>query len=376
VLLGGCSKLVPKLDEVIPDTRKEYQKSRSLPDLEVPPELSTEAIRDRMVIPEGGDAARYSTYQERRAERQRQQEVEKSQTSAIRVLENEHVLAIEGAPVQVWPKLLEFWQREGYALELDDVELGVIETAWNEDKAQLSRDKFKVFAEAGGEAGTTVLYVSHEGQELQPEGEELVWQRKPRDVERERTVVERLQRFMGGDLATAVAAAEPAAAADAEAGAEVEPEAPTSPALAPAVPAEPVVGGEAPVTGKPHHAELVSVGGGKVYLTVAEDFPTAWKTTARALEEAGVTVKDSDKGRGVYLIEMTPKAAGEEEDPGMLSKLKFWDRGKSAELQVSLTGVGEKTEVVVLDRDGRWETGEEAGRLLNRLHDVLNSGRI
>ena len=394
--LSGCSKLMPKLDEVIPDTRKDYQKSTSLPDLEVPPDLSTEAIRDRMAIPEGGKAARFSTFQERRADRQRAEEVEKSQSSAIRVLENEHVLAVEGAPVQVWPKLLEFWQTQGYALELDDVELGVIETAWNEDKAALSRDKFKIFAEAGGEAGTTVLYVSHEGQELSSEGEDLAWQRRPRDVELERGVVEKLQQFLGGG-STAVAAAP---APEVESGADLvsapatapASEASASTAVAPdadavigsdqsqasataALPQEAVIGSAAPATGESHHAEMVSVGGGKVYLTVAEDFPSAWKTTARALEQAGVQVKDSDKGRGVYVVQVGPDAGGGEES-GMLSKLKFWDRGAGSELQVSLTGVGDKTEVVVLDRDGRWETGDQASKLLTRLHDVLNSGRI
>ena len=77
---SGCSKLLPKFAEVIPDSRKDYQRAQTLPDLEVPPDLSSEAIRDRMAIPEGGQAARYSTFQERRAERQRAAELESDQT--------------------------------------------------------------------------------------------------------------------------------------------------------------------------------------------------------------------------------------------------------------------------------------------------------
>lgn len=403
VLIGvassGCSKFVPKLDEVIPDNRKNYEKSQSLPDLEVPPDLSTEAIRDRMAIPEGGEAARYSTYQERQATRQKTEQLEQSQNSAIRVLENEHVLAVDGAAVQIWPKLKEFWASKGYTLELDDVELGVVETAWTEDDAKLSRDKFKVFAEAGEKSGTTVLYVSHEGQELVPQGEDLVWQRKPRDAEREGAIVDELQAFLSGS-GTAVAAASDAGTAaavvgdtgtatDADAAAAIagigvdvsgaessdaaESDQPATDE-APATPGETAttVGEAAPVTTGPQHAELVSVGGGKVYLSVAEDFPSAWKTTGRALEKAGVSVRDSDKGRGVYVIEM----GGGEDDSGMLDKLKFWGSDNDTQLQISLTGVGEKTEVVVLDRDGRWETGDVAGELLGKLQDALNSGRI
>ena len=66
---AGCSRFVPKLDEVVPDKRTAYRKSETLPDLEVPPDLTTDAIQDRMAIPEGGTAS-YSTYQQRRSQQQ------------------------------------------------------------------------------------------------------------------------------------------------------------------------------------------------------------------------------------------------------------------------------------------------------------------
>ena len=370
VLTSGCgSRFFPKFDKVIPDNRKAYKKSQSLPDLEVPPDLSSEAIQDRLSIPDGGSAAQFSTYQERRADKQREVQLEKTQTAAIRLLENEHVLAVEGATVQVWPKLQEFWETQGYTLELDDAELGVIETAWSENESELERDRFKVFAEPGEEPGTTVLYVSHEGESLVPQGEDLVWERRPRNVDIERGFVERLQESMigaSGAIAT-MDAPQPSSLSASETETEtydesISPDAHT-------------VGTPAPDTTGMRHAELVSVGGGKVYLTVAQDFPTAWKTTGRALEKAGVDVKDSDKGRGIYLVELARQAV-EGEEPGVWNKLKFWDREKGAELQVSLTGVGGKTEVVVLNKDGRWETGDHAGELLSKLHDALNSGRI
>ncbi len=365
---SACTKLIPKLGEVIPDTRKEYQKAETLPDLEVPPDLSTEAIRDRMAIPEGGKVARYSAYQERRAVRQRAEQLEKTQTSAIRVLEDEYVLAVEGMAVQIWPKIREFWQDLGYTLDLDDVELGVIETAWIEDESELSREKFKVFADPGEEPGTTVLYISHEREELAPQGEDLVWQRKPHNADDVRKVVERLQEYMTDESAVVASTDEPSFDTSPEAKAPADDIAAT--VLEPRS-----IGTSMPDTVGPRHAEIVSVGGGKIYLTVAEDFPTAWKTTGRALEKAGVDVKDSDKGRGVYLVEMAREAVSDEET-GVWNKLKFWDREKGEEFQLSLTGVGDKTEVVVLDKDGRWETGDQAGLLLTMLHDALNSSRI
>jgi outer membrane protein assembly factor BamC len=366
---SGCSKILPKLDEVIPDNRREYTRAQTLPDLEVPPDLSTEAIRDRMTIPEGGEAARFSTYQERRAEQQRATEVENSQNSAIKLLENEHVLAVSGAPVQIWPKLETFFEAQGYTLELNDVELGILETSWIEDDSQLSRNKFKIFAENGEDSGTTVLYISQEGQELVPQGEDLVWQRGARDVDAERVLVESLHTELSGGSATGtaqIAAQEPG----------MDSSETSAPTAGDSTDDNAAVGQSPTATGEPRHAELVSVGGGKFYLTVAEDFARAWKTTGRALEDAGVDVKDSDKGRGLYIVAVSPTAQNGESESGVWNKLKFWDQSKAAEYQVSLTGVGEKTEVVVLDKNGRWETGDQAGVLLNKLHDALNSGRI
>ena len=334
--LSGCGKILPKFDEVLPDRRTEYKKSKSLPDLEVPPELTTDAIQDRMAIPSGGETARYSTYQERAAERKRNVELERSESGAIKLLENEHVLVVDGATIQIWPRLREFWQNLGYNLELDDEELGVIETAWNENQEELVRDKFKVFAEPGQEPGTTVLYVSHRGQGLTAQGDNLEWLPRERDVALERKLVERLEEELGG------LTADTGGYTDADSVAE---------------------------TSAAPRAELVSVGGGKIYLSLAEEFADAWRSTGSALSRAGIEVEQEDRSRGLYFVRM-PAAEGDRKK-GM-SRLKFWASDEN-EYQLSLTEVGSKTELVVLDEDGKWETSESAGRLLDRLNAEFNA---
>lgn len=357
--LGGCSKLTSKLDAVIPDNRTEYRKSRSMPDLEVPPGLTTDAIRDRMAIPEGGDEATFSTYQERIAKRKRDQELERSANDAIKVLEDEHILAVTGAPKQVWPQLQAFMAESGYELELDDEELGVIETVWDEDPEALTRDKFKVFAEAGQEAGTTLLYVSQKAEELGGGGE---WAPRERDKMQEREFVERLQAYLVGERAgprpedLTVAEAYGSAAAPAAEG-----EAGGAAAATPAIAA--TDGGL---------ASLVDAGGGKIYLAVEQDLAAAWRPVGNALEKAGYTIEQSDKSRGLYYVRV-PAAEGEAAKRGLLNKMKFWGGDEEHELQLNLTAVGDKTEVVVLDREGRWETGEIARRVLERLEQELEA---
>jgi len=362
--LAGCSKVVPKLDEVLPDNRVEYRKSKTMPDLEIPPELTTDAIRDRMAIPEGGETATYSTYQERVADRKRQQELERTANEAVRVLDNEHVLAVSGAIPQVWPQLVDLMQNQlGYQLDLNDEELGIIETIWIENEEALRREKFKIFVEPGEEAGTSVLYISNRAEELSQQGTGMVWKPATRDVAREKLLVERVQEKLGatgGAMAgstaeTTVAQAYPledSAASDwADDGSDYETQ-------------DSNAGG----TGR---AELISAGGGKVYLSVRESYAAAWASTGAAIGKAGYEVDQADKDRGIYYVRV-PAREGEIAKRGMLNKLKFWGNEDEHELQINLTGVGEKTEVVVLDKEGRWETGNVSKRILERLGRELN----
>lgn len=364
--LAGCSRLTSKLDAVIPDNRTEYRKSRTLPDLEVPPDLTTDAIRDRMAIPEGGDAATFSTYQERIAKRKREEELERSANDAIKVLDDEHILAVEGVPKQIWPQLRDFMSQSGYKLELDDEELGVIETVWDENPDTLTRDKFKIFAEAGQEAGTTVLYVSQRAEELKPQGDDMVWEATARDSVQEREFVERLQAFLVSGRMTPTSPSEQtveeaygaAAAAD------------TGAATADSDAAEAEV-----ADGDDGIASIVGAGSDKVYLSIRQEFADAWRATAPALERAGYTIDQSDKSRGIFYLRV-PASEGEAEKRGMLNKLKFWGDDDEHELQLNLTGVGTKTEAVVLDREGRWETGEIARRILEKLEQELEQGGV
>ena len=363
VMLAGCSKIMPKLDKVIPDTRTEYRKSRSMPDLEVPPDLTTDAIKDRMAIPDGGDAATYSSYQERIAQRKRQRELEKSANDAIKVLDNEHILAVQGAPKQVWPQLRKFMEEARYKLELDDEELGVIETVWDENAEQLTRQKFKIFAEAGEQAGTTLLYVSQRVETLAKKGDQMVWQPAERDAAQEKDLVSRLQQYLVG---ARTAPAPRPSVAEATEGTAKAPKA----AAAPAMTADEAYGARPATEGKV--ASLVSAGTGKLYLAIEQPFADAWTNVEMALERAGYAVDQADKDRGTFYLRVAP-ADGTTKKRGLLSKMKFWGKDDDQRLQLNLTAVGSRTEAVLLDKEGRWEQGEVTRKLLTAVAQGLES---
>ncbi|MEZ5447144.1 MAG: outer membrane protein assembly factor BamC [Gammaproteobacteria bacterium] len=340
ILVAGC-RYMPKLDEVLPDKRSEYKKSQTLPDLEVPPDLSTESINDKMAVPDE-EGASFSTYQERVAARKKAREEEGLAENAIEALSGEKVLVVPGSTSEVWDKLHAFWSENGFELDLDDAEYGVQETTWREDQDNLARDKYKIFAETGEDSGSTTLYVSHEGEEMRPDGEGLTWRRRTDTGARDR-IVAALQEYLGAAAGTSGARA----GGDTTSSGDY------------------VAGGEdasAPV------AEIVNSGDGKFYLSYPAEFAEAWSRTGEALAGAGLKVTSSDKGKGTYTVHFEGAPT---EKKGVLSKLAFW-KGGQKEYQLSLTGVGRKTEIVVLDEDGDWDKSEAAGALLSQLKSELN----
>ena len=392
MLAAGCSRVVPKLDEVLSDKRTAYKKSESLPDLEVPPELTTDAIQDRMAIPEGGRSASYSTYQQRRTQRESDSPAGAPAASA----ETEQVIVVDGEPDVVWGSVRRFWHELGYRLDIDDPVVGTMQTDWRENGVELTRDRFKVFVEAGQKPGTTLLFFAHVGEALSPDGEDLVWQSRPRDLDVEGKLAERLKKFVAsGRLSTVlpVAVALPAVTdvvENQEHEAPVEPSAnhkdsqhreqsrveESSPVSTPPTSAEPIAKASARTELEGERAELISAGEGKLYLAVEQDFALAWRSTGLALDQAGLTIEQADKSKGVYYIRFLEEAnddEGSEKKKRGWSRLAFWKRdGDSDQYQLSLTGVGDITEVVILNENGKWDTSKNASHILVRLHQELN----
>ncbi len=382
--LAGCAWVMPQLDKVMSDNRNEYKKSRTMPDLDVPPDLTSDAIRDRMAIPEGGETATYSTYQERTAQRKQQAATQQTATpqsatqapapEAIKVVDGEHTLTVQGAPAVVWPKLQKFIAEAGYKLELNDEALGVIETVWDENTQEMTRQKFKIYIQAATTADTTLLYVAQRAEIFTAkDDDERMWQATPSDPAQELAMVTRLQSFLVGVPAPAVNPVTPPAPQSltvAEAyGAAAAPAAAATTDIAPAAAATLSAAVAATAGGV---AEIVSAGGEKIYLSIQLPLADAWTQTGVALERAGFAVDQADKAGGIYYLRV-PVSAGATKQRGLLSKLKFWGKDEDNRLQLNLTGVGTKTEAVLLDPDGRWETGEIAHKILQAVEQGLEA---
>ena len=328
---------MPDIGGILPDKKTEYKKSESMPDLEIPPDLTADAINDSMNIPDEAPAT-LSRYRNPRAPG-------RAQTSMGTTDTDEQWLSLSMPLYQAWPALLEFFEAKGYTVELEDEELGVLETNWSQADEQtglLYRYKYKIFAEQGDTPDVTVLIISQQRQTRLDENAD--WLDQDKDA--------MLERQLAADLSLFLDAGKPAA----------------GPVPAPAVASEEAAG-VTPRTGSDRELRMVDAGEGKMYLTIPEAFEQAWKNTGVALRNSGLQVTGGDAAKGFYLV--TSGAVLREEKKGFFSKLAFWKGDKSADAsyQISLTGVGNKTELIVVNEDDEWEATDEAARILALIRD-------
>ena len=364
-VLAACSgNLEESLDEVLPSKEAQYKTSRSLPPLEVPPDLSSQGIQDAYLLPGENTQGSATLSGQQVSSNPLQRSIVLPELTDVRVERNgdKRWLVINAPAEAVWPTVRGFWLERGHLIRLEDPSVGIMETDWAENRADIpqgfirnflekistklysaaTRDKFRVRLERGIEPGTTELYLSHRGAEEVAQGEGFVWQPRPSDPELEAEMLNRMLVYFGinRDDATQILATQ---------------------------------------TQQIERAHMVRATDGFTTLALAEDFSRAWRRTGLALDRVGFTVEDRDRSRGLYFVRYIDplKDVGSEEEEGWLSKLKFWgeddnEAGPSRDAYlISLIGEGDTTQVVVLNTEGVREASSTADRILSLLHEQL-----
>lgn len=333
-VLASCAYM-PDVGKLLPDKKSEYKKSESMPDLEIPPDLTADAINDSMNIPNEAPVT-LSRYKNPRSPGQAG--VNLATTEA-----DEQLLSLSIPVNLIWPELLEFVESKNYSIALEDVELGVLETGWSEADEQAGlqyRYKYRVFAEAGASADASVLIISQERQTRLDENSDWLEQGKDAGLERQ----------FAADLSLFIGAGGPAAQ--------------PAPAVAGATGA---ATGTLSGSGAGEGLRVVDAGEGKMYLSIPEAVELAWKNTGVALQNSGLQVVGGDQAEAYYMVTGDATQSGEKK--GFFSRLAFWKGDKDASWQISLTGVGNKTELIVVNEDDEWEATDEAARILALIRD-------
>jgi len=332
IFIYGCESL-PDFEDVLPDKRTTYKKSRDLPELEVPPDLTVTKGEYSSQIPSDNESTSLNEFERQRLMRKG------DVILGTGDFEGEKWIALRGSTKDIWPKLREFWENNNYKVYLDDMELGVIETDWKE--TEKIKQKFKILTELS-EDGGTILFLSSERQELS-EGD---WLDIQPDSLAEKDIINKLNsHFNNNVLVSGEGLIEDVSLADSQKEEINEVK-----------------------------AKIINSDEGKSYLKVYENFDLVWDNTKQVIEQAGYFLENSDVEKGIYSFRYF-RPEGEEDEEGFFSKLKFWGDDESEDgllYQLSLTDVNNKTEIVVLKENGEPETGNDALNILATIERIYN----
>jgi outer membrane protein assembly factor BamC len=362
-LLAACSSTDGLLDGA---SRVEYKSAKTLPPLDVPPDLTAPVRDERYQVPDtAGSGTTLSGYQAGRAQQARPgASPVLSSPEGMRVERDgdERWLVVNEPPDKLWPLVRAFWQENGFLIAHEVPEAGVLETDWAENRASLNRtwpqrllggilgglqstgtrDKYRTRLEPAPGGGTEI-YISHRGLNevyVNEEHTQTGWQPRPPEPGLEAEFLRRLMVRLGT---------------------------PDSEARARVANAQPA----------PQRATLKKGRDGAELLEVMEPFDRAWRRVGLALDRVGFTVEDRDRQKGVYFVRYAdPQAELKgKKDEGFLARLAFWrddkPKVKPEQYRVSVTGADESSRVQVLDKNGTTENSPTASRILALLHEQL-----
>jgi len=352
--LSGCesTNLTKRID---------YKSTTTGPALELPPDLTTPRYDDRFsVSTASGLAAQQAGGKTREAEF-----LATAPNARVARAGNERWLVVKATPEQAWDVSRRFWADTGFVLAVEQPALGLMETDWAENRADIpadalrrtlgqfadifyttyKRDKFRTRIERGAETGTVEIYIAHRGMEQVPTAKidnsspaAFAWALMPPSPDLEAEMLTRLMIRFGTTEPQAIAAVAQAAA-------------------------------------QPDRARLEKGADGVPKLVIDESFDRAWRRVGLALDRSGFTVVDRDRSTGVYYVRYAdPDAEIGKKDQGWLAKLAFWRKDeveKPEQYRIAVVEAAPRSHVTVQDTKGAPDKSPTSDRILGLLRDQL-----
>lgn len=351
-LISGCASEQSR--------KAEYQRATTLPPLEVPPDLTAPELQGSMDLPQAGAGQSYSTYSVTGGSAVTGVSV-LPQAANMRVLRDGDMrwLEVQAPPEQLWSKLRDFWQQQGLEVKRDEPLIGIMETQWAENKADVpqdwlskwlpklhsapTRDKFRVRLEPAVQGGATEVFITHYGvEEIQrgsnAESYDTVWQSRPADAELVNEMLNRLMVYFGA-------------------------------------PQEKATSMIASAVQKSARARMEAEASGEPVIVVTEGFARTWRRVGIALDRLGLVVEDRDRSAGTYYVRSLDlvEDAGKSK-PGFFSSLFSGKEDEAASGQAARIVVldgGETCRVVVQNASGQRDSSEAAKSILKQLESEL-----
>lgn len=351
VALSGCStwnQLMGTEESV------DYRSTVRADPLSIPPDLTQVNQDARYRAPEG--TATFSEYAQTEQQRRSVTDADRvlPQQEGIRVMRDGDLrwLVVDQPAEEIYPRIIEFWNMQGFTIRNQDPRAGVIETDWAENRAKIpegwirralgaiidqvfdsgERERFRTRLERVG--GRTEIYVSHQHMEETPtaDGTTFKWVFGQEDPGLNAAMLARMMVFLGTDVDRAqqlVAEAEQ----------------------------------------NPQTPDIRTAEDGTAQLLMDEAFDRAWRRVGVAIDSAGFTVDDRDRSTGDFYVRYLDVDTGVKiEQQNFIGRL-FGQRNtaEAEQYRINVAQQGAGSRVAVLDAQGQVQDTETARRILSVL---------
>ncbi len=375
-ILAASALLVLTACSTTFDNNKVDYKSqgKASPTLEVPPDLSQLIKNAQAAVPAGG-AANASAYasvpgsQASTSSAASMSNVAATQLGDVRVQREgtQRWLVVDRPPEKLWDGVKTFWTESGFTLVIDQPNLGIMETEWNENRAKLpqdgirkllgkvfdglystnERDKYRTRMERTASGGTEI-YITHRGMSedfVDSAKTRVQWKPRPIEPELEVEFLKRLMVRLGGTSEAAKAALD-----------------------------QPTVAGAPAVTAVSAAADRrvkIVTEGTQVSLMISDTFDQAWRRVGLSLDRTNFTVEDRDRSTGIYFVRYVEPDA-EKNAPGFFARM-FGAKTKDVlqKYQVVIKAEADRTRVSVATTTGQILNTVDAKNILKVLSDDL-----
>lgn len=365
-LLSGCSSPSERHERI------DYARAKqSVRGLDVPPDLTQPTNNDSMALPEAVTPIRGEQISIQSSTTPMQSGIQGAtavlpQQENIRILRDGSLrwLEINMHADSLWPKLRDFWQKEGLEVKRDEPSLGIMETEWSENRADIpegfirgliskvtpsiysapTRDKYRIRIEPL-EEGESALYLTHYGVEqvnvADGDTAQAVWKPRSSDLELSNEMLNRLLLSLGipKEISKQLVA-------------------------------------DADQIVAPPRVRLMESGDEVTGVVMDEAFAPAWRRVGIVLDRLGLVVEDRNRSTGTYYVAVGDSAeeAKKSSGKGWFSSLFSSEESEPAlpRLRIILTTMdGNRSEITVRRVDGGEVDKELRRKFLIRLRDGL-----
>ena len=330
-------------------------KERDSSKLDVPPDLSQPNVTDSLALP--NIAAGGSTYSAYTNTSYKGDKVTPANPKGIKLIRDgaNQWLEINAPAEKLWSELRVFFTEVGFEIKREDINLGIMETNWLENRASLPtnwfskllnrisstglRDKYRARLEKTNKPNVTRVFITHQGLKEHASDEinsiKIWWAARPSDPELEAEMYQRFLIFrdISRDEAKKLFAK----------------------------------------AGSKERTRIIDKDEAKM-LQVGEGFARTWRRVGIALDRIGLLVEDRNRSDGVYYLRITEDFSDKvKEDKGWLASLFSGDKVKLKERYLlSVSDEKDNTIISIIETTGAKADSRFVIQLLKDLKSYLD----